>query len=337
MNARHDGCDSPGDDAYGYLFAHFREEPDGYAERIYFSLSEDDSPLRWVPLWGGQPRLTSDLGTTGVRDPAIVRDCAGRFHILATDLRVWGGDDAGWQEWRRKGSRSLIVWDSDDLIEWTGPRAVEIAPPTAGMAWAPETTVDPATGEHIVFWSSWLFDEADPEHQGESYSRILYSRTRDFVDFTEAAVLVDSGLDIIDTAILQEGGRVYRFSKDERRGGDSWGIHQDVGSGLFADDFVTLRTRIGAGEFADVEAPIVVKDPHEQRWYLFLDQYTRMPQGYFALETTDLEAASWSPVPAERTRIAPGTKHGTMLRLTRDEWLRLRSFAAGGGDVTPVD
>ncbi|HWU45392.1 MAG TPA: hypothetical protein VN133_01385 [Humibacter sp.] len=38
---------------YGYLFAHFREEPDGYAERIHFSLSEGDSPLRWLPLWNG--------------------------------------------------------------------------------------------------------------------------------------------------------------------------------------------------------------------------------------------------------------------------------------------
>jgi hypothetical protein len=328
MSTGHDGGNVAGDDAYGYLFAHFREEPDGYAERIYFSLSEGDSPLRWMPLWGGLPRLTSNVGTTGVRDPAIVRDGAGRFHILATDLRVWGGDNAGWDTWRRTGSRSLIVWDSDDLIEWIGPRVVEVAPSTAGMAWAPETTVDPDTGEHIVFWSSWLFDEADPEHQGTSYSRIMYARTRDFVDFTKAEVLVDSGLDIIDTAILQEAGRVYRFSKDERRGSDSWGIHQEVGSGLFADDFVTLRTRIGSGQFADVEAPMVVKDPHEERWYLFLDQYTRMPQGYFALETTDLEAANWSPVPAERTRIAPGTKHGTLLRLTRGEWQRLRPFAA---------
>ena len=87
-----------------------------------------------------------------------------------------------------------------------------------------------------------------------------------------------------------------------------------------------MRARIGADLYPDVEAPIIVKDPHEERWYLFLDQYSRIPQGYFVLETTDLDGAIWTPVAAERTRIAPATKHGTMLRLARDEWLRLRRF-----------
>src|SRR3712207_7461443 len=51
----------------------------------------------------------------------------GAFHILATDLRVWGRGELNWDEWRRHGSRSLIVWDSTDLVTWTGPRTVEIA------------------------------------------------------------------------------------------------------------------------------------------------------------------------------------------------------------------
>ena len=191
----------------------------------------------------------------------------------------------------------------------------------------PETTVDPDTGEHLVFWSSCLFDESDGDHTGETYSRILYSRTRDFVQFTPAETLIDSGLDIIDTALLQEKGRVHRYSKDESHGPGRYGIHQEVGSGLFADDFVTVGTLIGADLFAGVEAPIVVKDPHESRWYLFLDQYSTSPQGYFALESTDLGSGEWSLVPADRVRIAPGTKHGTILRLDRDEWLRLRPFA----------
>lgn len=312
---------------YGYLFAHFREEPEGYAERVHFSLSEEDSPLRWTPLWRGEPRLTSTLGTTGVRDPAIVRDAAGRFHVLATDLRVWGGDAAGWESWRRTGSRALIVWDSDDLVEWSGPRAVELAPPEAGMAWAPEVTTDPSSGEHIVFWSSCLFDPADTEHQGETYSRILFSSTRDFVRFSEAATLIDNGRDIIDTALIQVDGRVHRFTKDESREATGLGVHQEVGSGLFADDFTVVAERIGADLHGRVEAPIVVQDPRESRWYLFLDQYSTVPQGYVVLETTDLESGRWTPVPAERTSIAPGTKHGTILRLRRSEWLRLRSFA----------
>lgn len=314
------------DDGFGFLLAHFREEPDGYAERIHFSLSAGDSPLRWTPLWGGEPVLTSDIGTTGVRDPAIVRDDAGGFHILATDLRIYGGDGRGWDAWRRNGSRSLIAWSSDDLVSWSGPRALPVAPQIAGMAWAPEVTRDPGTGEYIVFWSSTLFDADDVDHRGDSYSRILFSRTRDFRDFSPAALLIDAGRDIIDTAIVHYAGQVHRFSKHEDRGASSWGIYQEVGSGLFADDFQVVTRRIGAELHADLEAPILVEAPDRGGWYLFLDRYGAA-QGYTALQTDDLASGRWVPVPAGELDIRPATKHGTVLPLTRSEWGRLRPFA----------
>ncbi|MEW9264461.1 glycoside hydrolase family 43 protein [Kineococcus endophyticus] len=316
-----------GDDReeFGWLLAHFREDPDGHAEKIHFSLSQDDSPLRWDPLWGGGPVLESRLGTTGVRDPAIVRDDDGRFHLLATDLRVWDGGGLRWEEWRRHGSRSLVLWDSEDLLTWEGPRLVEVAPPTAGMAWAPEVTTDPATGEHVVFWSSRLFPEDDVEHASESYSRILASRTRDFVAFGPTEVMVDTGgRDIIDTAVLQEHGRVYRFSKDEDRDG-GYGIFLERGSALFADDFEVVTTNIAGDRYpGGVEAPLVVKARDRDRWYLFLDQYAEWPQGYFALQCDDLDSGRWEPVPAGEVSIPPSTKHGTVLPLFRDEWERLR-------------
>ncbi|BDZ44714.1 glycoside hydrolase family 43 protein [Naasia aerilata] len=314
---------------FGYLLAHFREEPDGYAERVFFSLSAGDSPLRWIPLWEGLPVLTSDIGTTGVRDPALVRGDDGRFHVLATDLRIYGGDGRGWDEWRRHGSRSLIVWASDDLISWSGPRAVTVAPEAAGMAWAPEVTRDAETGEHIVFWSSTLFGAEDAGHRGESYSRILFSRTRDFESFSPAETLIDAGRDIIDTAIVQHEGRVYRFSKHEERGAESWGIYQEVGDGLFATDFRLLARRIGEEVHPDVEAPIVVEAPDGSGWYLFLDRYGSA-QGYMVLRTASLESGRWEPVPESEVDIRPATKHGTVLRLHRDEWERLSRFGPSG-------
>ncbi|WP_157549600.1 hypothetical protein [Microbacterium sp. Leaf288] len=61
------------DEHYGYLFAHFRADGVTDVEKIHFSLSSGDTPLRWDPLWGGQPVLESHIGTRGVRDPAIAR------------------------------------------------------------------------------------------------------------------------------------------------------------------------------------------------------------------------------------------------------------------------
>lgn len=315
-------------EAYGYLLAHFREDQVGHAEKIHFSLSQGDSPLRWDPLWGGEPVLESLIGTTGVRDPAIVRDDAGQFHILATDLRVWDGGGLRWDEWSSRGSRSLMIWDSTDLLSWEGPRAVEIAPPTAGMAWAPEVTVDPATGEHVVFWSSRLYDTRDPGHTGDSYSRILASRTRDFQSFGPVEIMIDTGgRDIIDTALIHEHGRVYRFSKDEGREG-GWGIYLERGSSLFADDFEVITTNIASDRYpGGVEAPMIIRARDEERWFLFLDQYADWPQGYFAMETTDLDAGEWRYLGADEVAIPPSTKHGTILPLRRDEWERLRRHA----------
>lgn len=313
---------------YGYIFAHFREDSTGYAERIHFLLSDGDTPLRWRPLWGGRPVLTSGIGTSGVRDPALVRDDNGMFHILATDLRVWGGDEAGWDHWRRYGSQSLILWDSPDLLSWEGPRQVTVAPPEAGMAWAPEVTRDPATGEYLVFWSSTLFSPSDVERQEDTYSRILYCRTRDFVNFSSPQIFIDDKRDIIDTALIQENGKVYRFSKQEGSSHDSWGLYQEVGTGLFDHNFVVVSRRIGSELYQNVEAPIIVKDPHDQRWYLFLDQYSEAPQGYFVLESTDLDSGTWRPTSRREVSIPPATKHGTIIRLKRTEWERLLPFAS---------
>lgn len=308
---------------HGYLLVHFREELGG--EQIHFSLSEPGTALRWRPLHGGRPVLRTTVGTRGVRDPVLTRDERGRFHVLATDLRIEDGGD-GWDEWTRTGSRNLVVWDSDDLVRWEGPRLVEVAPPAAGMAWAPEVVLDPDTGERLVFWSSRLYDqEEDPGHRAPSYSRILFARTRDFVTFSAAEVLVDEGFDIIDTAIAHADGRVHRISKHEDMSGQSRKIYHQVGSSLFSDDYETLAVRIAADRHASVEAPILFPKPEGNGWYLFLDQYSEQPQGYFAMETDDLASGRWTVVPAGEFRLAPGTKHGGILALDRGEWERVNA------------
>jgi len=145
---------SPEARPFGYLMVHFVEDPDGYAERIYLSLSRGEDPTRWRRLNDGAPILTSSLGTTGVRDPHLVRSPEGdRFYLIATDLRVFGGDDAGWHTWSHHGSRSILVWATADLVTWSPARLVEVAPGTAGMAWAPESVYDAGRGEYVVFWS----------------------------------------------------------------------------------------------------------------------------------------------------------------------------------------
>lgn len=304
---------------YGYVLVHFVEDPRGHGEKVYVSRSDPGSANRWHRMNGGRPILESTIGTTGVRDPFLVRTDDG-FVLLATDLRIYGGDGAGWDAWRRRGSRSLLVWESPDLVTWSGPRLVEVAPPEAGMAWAPEAIRDPVTGEFVVFWSSRLYASDDPGHAGASYSRILSARTRDFHRFSPAEVLVDTGRSVIDMCVIVEDGRVHRFLKEDADEPQSRLLYHEAGSDLSSADFTVLAERIGDDLYSSVEAPIVFRDLHAPRWYLLIDQYETPPQGYLGLWTDDLESGRWTPFDPDEFVIPPATKHGAVVPVDRAEW-----------------
>ncbi|MEK8227298.1 hypothetical protein NKG05_16220 [Oerskovia sp. M15] len=53
------------DDQYGYLLVHFVEDHEGHGERIYFTLSRGDDPLRWRRLNGGEPCCTRPRAPPG--------------------------------------------------------------------------------------------------------------------------------------------------------------------------------------------------------------------------------------------------------------------------------
>lgn len=307
---------------FGYLLVHFVESDDADGEQIHFSLSDGDDPLRWTRLAGGAPVLRSSVGTTGVRDPQLVRG-DGEFFLVATDLRVHGDGAVDWNAATRTASRSIVVWRSTDLVTWSEPWLAEVAPESAGMAWAPEALYDSSTGGFDVFWSSALYEPSDPDHSGESYSRILVSRTMDFHRFGEPEVLIDRGGSVIDLTMVREGARVHRFAKD----GPEWGaglmVYHESGSGVRSDDFVLRGSGLGSEISRRVEGPLVFRDHRTRIWYLWVDRYDDIP-GYIALRGgTELVASEWSPVPSGEFRLPPQTKHGGVLPLQGDEWERL--------------
>ncbi|WP_028609012.1 immunoglobulin-like domain-containing protein [Paenibacillus harenae] len=123
---------SPAKEDYaGYLFSYFTGEgtPDG--EQVYFALSEGNDPLHWKELNGGKPVLTSTMGEKGVRDPFLIRSPEGdKFYMIATDLKING--DWNWDRAQRQGSRSIMVWESSDLLNWIEQSMVEVSPAEAG-------------------------------------------------------------------------------------------------------------------------------------------------------------------------------------------------------------
>ena len=112
-----------------YLFVHFREKttPDG--EQVYFGVSKDG--FNWEEVNGGAPVLWAYYGDKGVRDFTVVR-CKNpqtgkeKFVILATDLSLSYGMRGqyhhSWDEIGHNGSKSLAIWESDDLVNWKEQR-----------------------------------------------------------------------------------------------------------------------------------------------------------------------------------------------------------------------
>ncbi|MDG9715110.1 family 43 glycosylhydrolase [Streptomyces sp. DH24] len=308
----------------GYLFAYFTGEGTADGEQIRYALSRGNDPLHWRELNAGKPVLTSTVGEQGLRDPFVIRSPDGdRFYLIATDLRMYRNSSGSWDEVQRHGSKSVMVWESTDLVHWTDQRLVKVAPDNAGNAWAPEAYWDESLGQYVVFWASKLYAEDDPGHTGSTYNKMLYATTKDFRDFSEPKVWNDPGYSVIDSTVVAHEGTYHRFTKDER----------DPSSGSPCSKFVTAEKSrsltdtsydfvadcIGSGAMDRGEGPTVFKSNTEEKWYLFIDEYGG--RGYLPFETTDLDSGTWTPSTDYQLPASP--RHGTVLPVTQEEYDRL--------------
>lgn len=315
----------------GYSFFYFTGEgtPDG--EQIYSAASKGNAPLNFTELNNGKPVLRSSLGELGVRDPFILRSPDGdKFYLLATDLKIYNG--RGWDAAQRTGSRSIMVWESTDLVNWSRQRSVEVSPPTAGNTWAPEAFWDAKRGTYVVFWASKLYAESDPAHTGDSYNRMLYATTRDFVTFSQPKVWIDPGYSVIDSTIIQDKDTYYRFTKDERNPTSSSPcskyITAEKSTDLLDPSYDFVADCIGKGTdqnpgLSRGEGPTGFKSNTENKWYLFIDEYGG--RGYVPFETTDLASGKWTMSTGAKLPASP--RHGTVLPVTQAELDRLTAPA----------
>jgi len=303
------------EELYGYLFIHFIGENEARGEQIYFALSKDG--MHWKDLNREQPVLTSSVGERGVRDPYLLRSADGeRFYLLATDLSIYGR--GGWSsaEATLTGSRSLVVWESEDLANWSEPRLIELAPEEAGCAWAPEAIYDEEQGDYLVFWAS----SRDAQNGGERGLHIYGSRTVDFRTFTPAEPYISRGenASIIDTTMIVVGDRYYRASGDGQ-------ITLERGSRLDGE-WEKLSTLESLGlklTGKDAEGPQFFKLNGEERWVLLVDRYSTQG-GYLPIVTTDIgdtTGAAWRIAePGEYDFGALKKRHGSVLPITQREY-----------------
>jgi len=307
------------DDMKAYLFAYFTGESSATGEQIYFATSTDG--LHWKELNDNNPVLTSSVGDKGVRDPFILRSPEGdKFYMIATDLRIANG--AGWGAAQTAGSKSIVVWESNDLVNWSKERLVKVARDDAGCTWAPEIVYDEKTGEYLVFWASRV--AAD----NFAKQRIYIAKTRDFYTFTEPVVYLERPSDVIDATIIKHDGIYYRFTKDEV----NKNIVVDKCDQLLGKEFERISAPVVESQ-SGVEGPAIFKFNGENKWCLLLDNYGGI--GYYPLISTDLASGVFTRLSTSEYSLPSSPRHGTVMPITQDEYNRI--MAKWSREVVPPD
>jgi len=342
----------------GYLFGHFIGEQTGDEEQIYFALSEDG--LHFKDMNNGKPVLVSSVGEKGARDPYLYRSHDGnKFYAIATDLSIynrggWKKNEQGYYDPSTTGSPYLVLWESDDLVNWTEPRLIKVAPENAGMAWAPEIIYNEETDENIIFFASSIMN---PETKYKAKpNAIYYVATKDFKQFTEPKLFIDCQKDgsedgkereIIDATVMKIGEYYYSVSKDgdnAENGGirimrtktllnpESWEKVLDLDElGLNLD-----AAGVDVLDNSSLEGPELFElnkadrtDPNVPEYGIIADRYMA-GTGYIPLKTTNIEDRdnsknSWKILSDKEYSFDKLKKrHGTILRITKDEIEKLK-------------
>lgn len=294
----------------GFLFVTFKGEQTPMSEQIYFALSHDGR--HWSALNGSHPVLVSTLGEKGVRDPYLIRAHGGKkFYLVATDLSVCA--NGNWNRATHAGSHSLVIWDSTDLVHWSKPRLVKVAPDDAGCAWAPEAVYDEGRDAYLTFWASTT------GRDNFAKQRIWAAWTKDFVTFDKPFPYIDKPWDVIDADIVRDNGNFYRFSKDEKYKA----ITMETSAGLLGPwSEVTNFSLAALRGYEGPECYLIqpAADGKTAKWCLILDQYSK-GAGYQPFVTEDLSGGQFKP--GEDFVFPFRFRHGCALPITVSEFQRL--------------
>ncbi|WP_202802009.1 glycoside hydrolase family 43 protein [Catenovulum agarivorans] len=297
----------------GYLFATFRGEATPMTEQVYFMLSQDGK--NWQALNDSDPVLVSQLGDKGVRDPFLIRSPDNdKFFLIATDLSI-NLTNHDWGRASTNASQSLMVWESTDLVNWSEPRLVKVAPDNAGCVWAPEAIWDEEKQAYMAFWASQTADD------NFSKFRIWAAHTKDFKTFSEPFVYIEKPTTVIDTTIVRENGSYYRFTKDEKHKAITMEKSDKLMSGwqdVSNFSLAKLKGYEGPAAFTYQKA----QDGQSDKWTLLLDYYSQA-KGYQIFETDNLASGQFTPGEAMTFPFHP-VRHGTVLSLSKTEFARLK-------------
>jgi beta-xylosidase len=266
---------------------HLAVSDDGFT---YKALHSDSSFLR--------PTVSNDKL---MRDPCIIRGADGKFHMVWT------------VSWNDKG---IGYANSADLVTWSSQQFIPVMnhEPATRNCWAPEIIYD--NGNYMIYWASTIpgrFPATDTSGDEKYNHRIYYVTTRDFKQFTKAALLYDHGFNVIDATIRKQGSTFFMFLKDETRYPARKNLRVSTSSRL-TGGYSKPSPPITGDYWA--EGPTVINKG--DRWLMYFDKYTL--HRYGMLESKDL--VNWTDI-SDKLVVPQGLRHGTVLKISRKELSKL--------------
>ena len=287
----------------GYLACYFdkseggeRQEP----ESLHYALSRDG--FHFSPVNAGKAVLVSTVGDKRMRDPMILRDGAGVFHLVVTN---------SWDKLQ------FTLWDSSDLIHWTGERLVVPPDPDLKPTWAPELGYDPASKKYFVFWTTGK--------TGWDSTHIYAMTTADFKSWSPPQTLYQhledgKNVPVMDASLFQAGGKhhlLYRYNKQ---------IWQVTSSGSALGPFDTNDHMVMD---IDGEGPFAYQLNGKDEWNMVYD-YFGGNQGKWGVATsTDgmqwklATDPKWPYYQNNAASFPEGVRHGAILAITEGEYEKL--------------
>lgn len=296
-----------------YLFAYFVEVGQGRGDGLRLAHSHDGQ--HWGAIGAGKVFLPPSVGGGSFRDPHLMLDPSGLYHL------VWTTSCVPWAESGCVQDRGFGHASSRNLVDWSSADYLEIAL-NVEHVWAPETIYDEDSAQYMVYWSSPL--DANPS-VSDPHS-IYYLLTSDFRTHSAPELLYSRpGRNLIDATIRRHGDGYVMIIKDEAEGQKNLRAVTSpllYGPGAWESEPSAPLT----GEYA-AEGPALLERDGEL--YLYFDKYAE--GAYGALRATAAarldEPGSWQDV--SDSVFFPGVRHGTPIEVT---WDVLRDVALHAGD-----
>lgn len=277
-----------------YLFSYFKGNGDG----LHLAYSRDG--LKWETLNKDSIYLKPEIGKDKLmRDPSIVQDEEGTFHMVWT---------SGWWD------QGIGYASSKDLKTWSRQMNIPVMEKFAGTknTWAPELFYDKKNKTFYIFWASTIPgafpDLPTSESEKGLNHRQYYVTTKDFKAFSDTKLFFEPGFSVIDGAILDKDGIYYLFVKNENSSPAEKNIRVVSNDEPFGFP-VTVSEPITGDYWAEGPTPLQVGE----YVYVYFDKYR--DHKYGAVRSKDLKV--WEDV-SDSIVFPAGVRHGTAFTVSED-------------------